>query len=76
MYQFNEENDRTIAIKSSNDAVNFNIDIIVQSVDEQSPLIYDLVMRGNDPEGKSVFTGFATFKNGLMEIRLQQTYQT
>jgi len=27
-------------------------------------------MRGNDPEGKSVFTGFATFKNGLMEIRL------
>ena len=33
-------------------------------------------MRGNDPEGKSLFTGFASFKDGLMEIRLEQKYET
>ena len=30
MYNFGEQKDRTIAIKSSNDSVNFNIDIIVE----------------------------------------------
>lgn len=49
MYAFNEEKDRTIAIKSSNDSINFNIDIMMEEVDEHSPLIYDLLMKGNDP---------------------------
>lgn len=31
-------------------------------------------MIGNDPQGKSEFTGFVTFKDNLMEIRLEQTY--
>lgn len=33
-------------------------------------------MKGNDPEGKSIFSGFVTFKDNLMEIRLEQTYET
>lgn len=31
-------------------------------------------MKGDDPQGKSIFTGFITFKNRLMEIRMEQTY--
>lgn len=32
-------------------------------------------MKGSDPEGNSIFTGFVTFKNKLLEVRLEQTYQ-
>jgi len=31
-------------------------------------------MKGDDPQGKSIFTGFITFKDKLMEIRMEQTY--
>jgi hypothetical protein len=32
-------------------------------------------LTGNDPEGKSKFTGFVTFNDKLLEIRLEQTYE-
>jgi hypothetical protein len=64
-----------MALKSSNGAINFNISIRVDEVIEESILIYDIKMTGNDPEGASSFTGFVTFKDKLMEIRVEQTYE-
>lgn len=64
-----------MALRSNNNAINFNITIEVEEVLEESLLIYSITMKGTDPEGKSGFTGFVTFKNRLMEVRLEQTYE-
>jgi hypothetical protein len=32
-------------------------------------------LAGSDPEGKSHFTGFASFKNKLLQMRFEQTYE-
>lgn len=38
-------------------------------------MIYDVKLQGNDPQGNSTFTGFVTFKNKLLQFRLEQTYE-
>lgn len=74
IYELNSEKPRMIAIKSANGTINFNIKVDVDEITEESILIYDVKMSGNDPEGNSKFTGIATFKDKLLELRLEQTY--
>ncbi len=74
IYDLNSEKTRMMALRSNNNAINFNIDVAVDEVVEESLLIYNITMRGTDPEGKSTFTGFVTFKDRLLELRLEQTY--
>jgi len=38
-------------------------------------LIYNISMDGKDPEGVSSFTGFVTFKDKRMVMRLEKTYK-
>ena len=64
-----------MALRSNNNSINFNIAINVDEVIEESVNIYEIKMHGNDPEGKSTFTGFVTFKNKLLHVCLEQTYE-
>lgn len=64
-----------MALSSNNGAKNFNIDVAIGEVVDESLLIYNIKMTGNDPEGRSTFTGFVTFKDKLLEIRVEQTYE-
>jgi hypothetical protein len=74
-YDLNSEKTRMMALRSNNNSINFNIEVAVEEVLEESLLIYHLTMRGTDPEGRSTFTGFLTFKDRLLEMRLEQTYE-
>lgn len=74
IYELNSDKARMIAIKSGNGTINFNIKVDVDEITEESILIYDVKMSGSDPEGNSKFTGVATFKDRLLELRLEQTY--
>lgn len=64
-----------MALSSNNGAKNFNIDVAIEEVVDESLLIYNIKMTGNDPEGRSTFTGFVAFKDKLLEIRMEQTYE-
>lgn len=64
-----------MAVKTSNQVVNYNIDIKVDDVIEESLLIYNIHITGTEPEGACKMSGFVTFKNKLLEIRLEKTYE-
>jgi hypothetical protein len=49
IYDLNSEKTRVMALRSNNNSINFNIDIHIQEVEEESTLIYNIKMNGNDP---------------------------
>ena len=64
-----------ISLKSHNKAVSFNIQLKVDKAEEDSSNLYQLSMKGTDPEGKSTIEGFASFKEEKMEMALAMTHE-
>ena len=64
-----------IYLKSHNGAVSFNIQLKVDKAEEDSSNLFELKMKGSDPEGNSTIEGFASFKDEKMEIALAMTHE-
>lgn len=74
IYQLNFEKQRKIEIKSANGKLQYNITLKHKEAEEDSHNMYNIKMEGVDPEGKSEFVGFATFKSQRMQLALAQTH--
>lgn len=74
IYELNFKKDLKIEMKSQNLRISQNVQIHVETAEEDSPNLYKIIFQGTDPEGKSSLEGYAAFAENKMQIALAQTH--